>query len=348
MVVPGGTVLYSDDELTRAVEKSISLMSRLLPKRTYVEAALTAPMIISTHLLDISPFLSDFIRIDRIEYPANESPPEFLTADIMKTHLLFREDPTLTVGNTIRIIYYSKWTAPTLIANGDYPSHLDNAIIVGSTGQALIFKSEKYLQLAAAAASETAVTITTDVTDLITLAKAALASASAAFASSLVLTNVATPLGGAVTDLSSASSALSTALGYLNSGLAYINAATRGDRVADNYGSYGDVGSRIGTAYVQAASQNAAIAQAYLDSSTRQGAAGNGYVQAASQYVALISKLLDTSGETSTITTQLLDVSGRFLASGQAKINEMLAALGTRVEMQSQRSDSPSSGAGSS
>lgn len=198
--------LYEDDELKRAVEKSVSLMSRLLPKRDIIETTIvrtitdeslviasntgtlaykpiksgtlnipnksinvdytvdymtgivteigsnlpddtyTVSYQLDSSMLDLSTFLTDYIKLERLEYPVGDYPPSIIVFETFGDILVVGGDTTLTEFNHLRLIYLKKWTAPTPEANGDYPSHLDDAIIIGSCGQALIYKAEKYMQ----------------------------------------------------------------------------------------------------------------------------------------------------------------------------------------------------------
>lgn len=156
----GSDYFYTEDELVRAIEKTISLMSRLLPKRTYVEATLKADMIVDTFTLDLSSILTDFIKIERIEYPSDGVSKTFPTFDIVDNYCIFRTDVNLTAGENIRIIYLTHWTPPTLSLDGDYPSHLEDPLIIGASGQALIFKAEYYTRLAGKALEETEAIVT--------------------------------------------------------------------------------------------------------------------------------------------------------------------------------------------
>jgi len=333
-------VLYTDEELIRAIEKSVSLMSRLLPRRTFVEDTIETAMIVSDRVLDISDILSDYIRIEKVEYPADEESPQFLTTDVIDNYLMFRTVPSLTAGDTIRIIYFSKWTPPTSTAPGNYPTHLNDAVIIGSVGQALIFKAEKYTQ-EAVSVIESETDISDDFTAYMGYAKDALDAANAAFDASLTsLSSITTPLTtDAHTALDCAEAAFLAGAQFLVDGAPYINTATRGDSVGQIYGQYGSVAAGIGNGRVNAASQWIATAQAFLDESTRESAAGNGYVMEAVQRLAMVDKLLERIGDTEKTSAQLLDISGRYLASGQAKINEMLAALGLKAEMQLNRAE---------
>ena len=198
--------LYENDEILRAVDKAVSLLSRLVPKRGIAETTLvrsitnetltiatstgtlaykpvkkdtlsitgkvldtdfrinyltgvvteiganlpdttyTATYELDPTLLDLSTFLNDYIKIERVEYPAGETPVTNLTFDSYGSILSFRGTVSLDDTKHIRVVYLSKWTAPTVSVAGDYPSNLDDAVIIGSVGEALIYKAEYYTQ----------------------------------------------------------------------------------------------------------------------------------------------------------------------------------------------------------
>jgi len=227
----GEPQLWEDDELIRAIEKSVSLMSRLLPKRSIVETTLvraftgetltiaantgtllykpikvgsvaitgktldtdyrinyitgivteigsnlpdtdyTVGYELDLQMLDISSLLSDYIKIERIEYPAGNSPPSLVTADVFGDFLVFRGNVSLTENDHLRIIYLGRWTIPSLDTEGDYPSNLNDAVIIGSSGQALINKAEKYTQLSASTVTDI-LTLLEEIGDLTLVAPA--------------------------------------------------------------------------------------------------------------------------------------------------------------------------------
>jgi len=137
--------IWQEDEIIRAIQKSVSLMSRLIPKRTMVEGQLDSTWIKDGNYLDISELLDDYIKIERVEYPAGQSPPQVLTCEPVGKYLQFRGIPYLTTGETLRIVYLSTWKQPTISEPGDYPSHLNDVIVIGASGQALIYKAEHYV-----------------------------------------------------------------------------------------------------------------------------------------------------------------------------------------------------------
>ena len=101
-----------------------------------------------------------------------------------------------------------------------------------------------------------------------------------------------------------------------------------------------------------------AIANAWEAKAGRQSTIGNSYVNEAVQRLAIISRLLEeysteadvsnqevsyyvaqanTATQLMNISVQYLSTAGRYLASGQAKINEMLSALLNKPEMMLQK-----------
>lgn len=97
--------------------------------------------------LDVSSLIAaNAIKITRIEYPVGEQPPAYLGSfDIIEDFLILHKDDLLTEDKHLRIYYDSLWTAATASTDGEYPTHLDDAIIVGAAGQCLIFKAEEYV-----------------------------------------------------------------------------------------------------------------------------------------------------------------------------------------------------------
>jgi len=336
--------IYTPDELIRATEKCISLMSRLIPKRDVVETTIVRAIAAETlaiasdtgtlaykpikvgsltitgktldtdyrvnyltgvvteigtnlpnadyaakydldpHMLDISSLLSDYIRIERYEYPAGNTPPTLITGDVFGDFIAFRGDVTLTEDRHLRIVYLRRWIAPTPTAAGDYPSNLDDTVIIGSAGQALIFKAEKYVQ---------------EARTLLTTAQTTLG-------------DMDTPLTNAATALGKVAAEVAAGKSHLTSGAALINTATRGERVGEVYGAY----------------------------AATQIAAANAYIAEAVQRANLASEYQNKGSQEVAIALQLLATSGRYLSSGQAKINEFLISLGLKPEYSTQKASS--------
>lgn len=307
------SALWVDEELIRAIEKSVSLMSRMLPKRSIIETILVRTITTETltiasstgtlaykpikadsvamtgkvmdtdyrvnyltgvvteigsnlpdtdytvsyeldlQMLDISSLLPDYIKVERLEYPIGT----LVTADVFGDFLVFKANITLTENYHLRIIYLGKWTAPTLGTEGDYPSNLDDAIIIGSAGQALIYKAEKYTQLSATTVAAILVTLAT-MGDLTLAAHGLTAPTPPTLGDPTppALNTFSAPSAPELPSAPSAPSAPSpdfsaaeTALGAIateitaakahhTSGATVINAATRGENVAAIYGDY--------------------------------------------------------------------------------------------------------------
>jgi len=195
--------VWIDDEIIRSIEKTVSLMSRLTPKRAIIETTIvrdindetltiasstgtlaykpikpgsvvmtgktldtdyrinyltgvvteigsllpdtdyTVSYDLDDHMFDLSTLLTDYIKLERVECPVGDDPLTLVAFDVFGDFLVLRGSAnTLDEDKHLRIIYLKKWTMPTPSADGDYPSHLDDVVVVGSSGQALIYKAE--------------------------------------------------------------------------------------------------------------------------------------------------------------------------------------------------------------
>jgi hypothetical protein len=368
--------VYDDEELIRGIYKSVSLMSRFIPKRTFIAGTVTAPMIISDHILDINSILppTGLIKIERIEYPIDQTPVTYPTFDTIDRYIMFRSDLSMAVGDQFRIFYLKPWTPPTSLIIGDYPEHLDDALIIGASGQVLIFKAQKYTQEALtvvtdsittlkAIVSITPITAPTITTGLLDTADAELDLASTAFhdAQDATADGIDTIVPYAVTDVGLARGYAVLGSGYLATGSALANIATRGDRPAAVYADYGAAEAAIASAIERCASAWASVLGSYVNAGSQYNAAGMGHVNAAAQWVAIVGELLkkyglqlegnnqllqqqartiDIAGKLETHAKQYLEIAGRYLASGQAKINEFLASMGVKPEFSTTRASS--------
>ncbi|MBT9151346.1 MAG: hypothetical protein DDT40_01539 [candidate division WS2 bacterium] len=130
---------YTINYLTGAVtEKGVGL-----PDGVY-----TITYTLDKQMLNLSTLLPDYIRIERVEYPVGDTPATYPPYDVFEGFIVLRGNNLLNENKHLRIVYLGKWTPPTSSLAGDYPSHLNDVLIIGAAGQALIFKAEKYVQLA--------------------------------------------------------------------------------------------------------------------------------------------------------------------------------------------------------
>ncbi len=337
--------MWQDDELIRAIEKTVSLMSRLIPKRGMVTGTIESSWIVGEHYLDISSILSDYIRIEKVEYPTGMSPLQVLTCNPIGDYLQFRVDPHLTVGDGIRIIYLGAWTPPTHVTPGDYPDHLNDVVVIGAAGQSLIFKAENLLQQASSA-FET-LSVPTAYTFVKPTAPSLPVVPTAPTAPTLSFTAAESAMNAVEDEIDAAKN-------KLDSGELVINAGTRGENVAQNYGMYGSIvmdgaGHRVNESIARLR-QVENILNKYSAEVTAFGSETNAYANNVSALVSLFRsegelENIGASVYTSEVNAYvaringqkakadaLLDIAGRFLASGQAKINEFLAALGYKPE----------------
>lgn len=363
------TVWTDDDELVRAIKKCVALMSRLTPYRTMIERTLTDDDIVDDYLIDMSDFLTNYIKIERVEYDTDLGLPTPVTFDVIGDYLKLRTDQGLAADKVLRIIYLRDWTAPTDSADGTYPIHLDDVVIIGSAGQALIFKAAEYthkvittldsgltvLGAISAITFPTAPTISSYLTDADTALDAAIARFAAAVTT---LGSMDTPLGDANTALDAAITELSTAVGYLDTGDDLINAATRGEKAGSVYGEYAAHGTNVASGYIEEAKQRIALALGYEQDSARDTTIGNSYINEAIQRLTIAAREIDKyAGEVDSaghevsyyraqidkatmygsLAASYLEAAGRYLADGQSKINEFLAALGIKPEYPRQK-----------
>ncbi len=314
--------------------------------------------------LDLSTFLTDYMRIDRIEYPAGQIPPNYIKAgDIFESFMFFNDDVTLTTNEIIRLTYRTVWAEPGVSA-GDYPPSLDTPIIIGAIGQALISKAQLYTiaaQVASTAAKTlldaiTAVTIPSapDISSFQTDTDTALDAAIVRLASAVTEAakmDAALALSATAIASMAAESALSNT--QLDSAIPKIIVVQDADRVAENYALVADGFVRVSGSYGNESDKNILLSRTWGERATKETTIATGYITEAMQRLGAARRDLekyqlqmakaghDVSYHNSRIqqalgyennARQFLDIAGRYLASGQAKINEMLLMLGLKPE----------------
>ena len=405
--------VYSDDDLERAITKTVSLMARFLPKKALVETTIvrdiddesititdgegttaykpvkvgsmsipnktldtdytinyltgeisgltdadyTISYELDSRILDIETILDDCLRIERIEYPIKDGSPSFPTFDIIDKYLVLRT-VSLIEEEHLRINYLSRWTAPTAAADGDFPSHLDANIIIGSVGQALLYLAEKYVQEAVGALA--ALTPPTDYSFVKPDAPTLPIPPTAPTAPSLSFTDVEYALERISRDVTGTETGrIPDAVVFLTAGEALINAATRGESVGANYGQYANITANVSSVYVSQAlaflKEVEDILAKYSAEVSSFGSDVNSYANEASatvsryrgaieaegagisNYTAQIQKYLAQTGEQEMKARNFLEIAGRYLASGQSKINEFLSSMGVKIEFQTQK-----------
>ncbi len=397
---------YSDDDLIRSIEKSISLMSRLIPKRSIVETTIRGAIIGETltiasntgtlasspvkvgsvvitgkrlytdylvnhligrvtgvgsnlpngsylasyeldpRMLNISSLIPDCIKLESLEYPAGQEPPTTPTFSAIGDYISLRgSDVTLIENKQLRVIYLGRWTSPTSSSKGDFPSHLNDAVIIGSSGQALIFKAEGYVREAANALG----VLTPPAAYIYEKPTAPVLPGVPSAPTAPVLTF--TSAEGA---LSNVGTRATSGAGYLTTGRDLINRSTRGDAVGATFGQYGNIEGNLASVYVQQAlgflRRIENEISRYSGQVTAFGSEVNAYANQVSglisryreqvgaedagikNFSAQVSRYAAQVSEQEIKTRNFLEIAGRCLASGQAKINEFLIMLGVKIE----------------
>lgn len=349
--------------------------------------------------LDISSLLSDYIRITRVEYPAGDEPPTYLGSyDIIDNFLIFHKDLSLTGNKHLRIYYDAKWTQATGAASGDYPTHLDDIIIVGAAGQCLIFKAEKYVQQAIAelelanaaadsmatplAAIDTALNkaVETGSEGALLAVKDALDKVATYLETNGTTDNAKDVLANITDEIAALRAAISTAHDAANTYLdevdttdlalatygaeallkvpvdsTLINTITIGKDVARIYrelsgGWVSTAGARISAAlaFVEEANSRLSTVRSYIEEAMGWMRIGedftaeavqrlgivNAYIDEATQRVAEVNAWAIQADRYLMTEREYLTIAGRYLASGQAKINEFFVMLGFKPELQ--------------
>ena len=113
----------------------------------------------------IGDIVDDPINVKRVEYPANNTPATIVDFEYIGDCLQLKGEDTFSADKLIRIQYTKPYSAPTDEGEGDYPDNLDYPLIIGSSGIALLSKSEYYLQQVASKISDSA-TVAAEIGDL--------------------------------------------------------------------------------------------------------------------------------------------------------------------------------------
>lgn len=149
--------LWSPDELERAITKSISDLSRFLPRELILDITLASDDITDYVSIDLAGYINaddgmeGMIRVRRVEYPTGEIPQSFCQHDVFGTLLTITgmgessEQERLSVGKTIRIYYDAPHIIPSHDEAGSVPAFLDDTILLASSAYALFQYALKFM-----------------------------------------------------------------------------------------------------------------------------------------------------------------------------------------------------------
>ena len=329
-------------------------------------------------MIDLNAVLpkEDYLKVERVEYPVSTDTPTHVVFEVFGDILLIKgKDVSLTEDNHLRIIYLQPWAMPGAQVEGNYPRHLDNALVIGSCGQSLIFKAEKYVQqavteiaLANVAADSMATplgdinTALDKVTTHVTEAGTALAKVATYLETNGTTDNAKEILADITDNITDLRNAIETALDlsstyltgatnpsakqYLDDGDAYILTVNDADRVAEKYAEYSQAAIQIFSAlageasirlqnilsYIQEAEAWMKIGDTFIAEAGQRLGMATAFVNEAVQRVNEVNAWGIQADKYTATSEHYLDIAGRYLASGQAKINEFLVSLGIKAE----------------
>ena len=314
--------------------------------------------------LDIGSLVTNPVKITRVEYPVGDQPPTYLTSfDLIEDYIILHKDTTLTEGKFLRIYYDSQWTAATTSTDGEYPSHLDDAIILGAAGQCLLVRAEHFVQLSTAEL------------ELVNAAADSMATPLAAINAALdkVATyletyndndNARTLLARIADETADLRTAINTHLGdadavlglsqstdldkattgaeaYLDTGDALIPTLNVADRVSEKYSDYARARAALSAVrinatqvYIREAELRLSNLRSYLEESSEWSKIASTFIAEAVQRISEVNAWAIQADRYRATSQEYLNIAGRYLASGQAKINEFYIMLGFKPELQ--------------
>lgn len=302
--------------------------------------------------LDISSLVTNPIKITRIEYPVGNQPPTYLASfDLIEDYIIFHKDTTLTEGKFIRIYYDSKWTGATASTDGEYPSHLDDAIILGAAGQCLLTKAEEYVIDAVAelllvnAAADSMATPLSRINEALSKVKIYLTDNSNDDAED-VLANITDDIAQLRTRIDAILSKSNeflfntgdttdpSAKYYLVTGDGTITTVNVADRVPEKYADYARTSMQIFSGLVAEANTRVAVLRTYIEEAGGWGDIGDAFIREAGQRIGEVNAWAIQADKYRATSQEYLNIAGRYLASGQSKINEFYVLLGAKPELQ--------------
>ena len=147
-------------EMTRALERAVSDLSRFLPRELEYEITLSSTNLENSVRIDLSDYINadggmeEVIRIHRVEYPTGNVPQTIVSFDYFANILTITglEESTgqeaLATGNTIRIYYDSPHVPADDDEPGTCPVFLENTVILAAGAYALFQKAMDYIHQA--------------------------------------------------------------------------------------------------------------------------------------------------------------------------------------------------------
>lgn len=288
--------------------------------------------------IDISAIIPVITRVQRVEYPIDQIPQQFVSFNIMGDFMYVgsqqvgKSQIELINGEHIAIYYERRHTAPGEAGPGSYPDVLDEVIAIGGGGYALLVEAQQYEQAAATGITS----LNSALTNLI----------------KYLNNNTDADLAGILQDITDNAASLRTAIGtavdaanaylddvdvtdlgkatygaevFTEDGKAKIDVLNIGANVAENYANYS--GARVN------------IANARINAST-------GYIQEATTRLGNLRSWIDQAGGYSQLSQGFLSeaqmrveavngnlvLADRFRAEGLNRLTEFHQILKSKAE----------------
>jgi len=322
--------------------------------------------------IDISSIMPKMIRVSKVLYPADNVPEQQVDFSIWE-NMLTIGSPRPTVSQEalsnekhIAIYYEANQTPPTLVGPGSYPEFLDEVVLVGAAGHALLMEALQYelqavTDLASMRTELTKVTIlvtpTTGKIDL-ALTKVALYLETAG-----TTDNAVDVLSNVTDDVTSLRTAINTALdaaaafiaevdttdlgqatvgaeGLLETGDGLINQLNDGGPdVADKYADFARARAQIGQVRTQAAlafAQEAGLRlsnlRSYIEEAGGWNRIGETFIGEAQTLVAEVNAIIAEANQYYEAAGLDLILADRFRAEGTTRLTEFRTVLSSKSE----------------
>jgi len=289
-----------------------------------------------------------FLKVERIEHPVGHDPAVYVTPEYLGNNLIYLKGSEVSLGEQdhSRLLYAKPWIAPGNESDGNYPEHLDDVVIIGACGQALLIKAEKYVQQAISeieltnAAADSMATPLADINTALDRVYTYLANNTNDDAAA-ILANITDDVAELRTAIETALDTYATyvtgavapgANYYLSTGDDKITTINDADRVAENYADYARAALQIFQTLIAEATTRLSNLRSYIEEAAEWRQIGETFVAEATQRVNEVYAWAAQADRYVATSNQYLAIASRYLASGQSKINEMLIALGVKAE----------------
>lgn len=317
-------------------------------------------------MVDISPILTELTRVVKVVYPADKIPEQQVAFSIWENMLTIgsqrsgESQKALEDKEHLAIYYESRHTPPTYVGPGSYPEYLDQVVLIGAGGYALLIEALQYELQAVTdlASARTELGLTTAIH---TLVVTALAKVATYLETNGTTDNAQDVLANVTDDIANLRTAIATALdaanayldevdttdlgqatvgaeGYLETGDDLINQLNNGKDVPSIYATYSttraqhaQVRTQAALGFVQEAVNRLDNIRTYIQESEEWRQIGLTFVNEADSRINEIRAHIEEAAQYQQIIANDMLLSDRFRVEGNArldKFNELLKSRG--------------------